>query len=198
MNSIDEDLKQALRRQEPPAGFSGKVMDLVNSGASLEPEKRPGPNKVLVFRLRPKVVVWLATAAAAACLVGLVITRSYVGGRGRVAVPAPVSGSNLPSQDAAPPPSAGQQTAAIPNLGRNENGPAVQRIVRSRDQRLSAHHWRAGSRSVNAGTDVRMEARYAEEQLRLALAITSAKLGYAQRSIQEADGTNTMDREVNP
>ncbi|HKF59684.1 MAG TPA: hypothetical protein VKJ45_29855, partial [Blastocatellia bacterium] len=79
MNSIEEDLKQALRRQEPPADFAGKVMDLVNSGAGLGPEKRPGPNKVLVFRLRPKVVVWLATAAAAACLVGLVITRSYVG-----------------------------------------------------------------------------------------------------------------------
>jgi len=195
MNSIEEDLKQALRRQEPPAGFGGKVMDLVNSAAGLEPEKRSGPNKVLLFRPRPKVVVWLATAAAAACLVGLVITRSYVGDRGRVA--APLSGSNLPLPNAAPPPNADQQPAAGPNLGPNENGPGLQRIG-GRDQRLPAHHWRAGSRRVNAGTDVQMEARYAEEQLRLALAITSAKLGYAQRSIQEADGTNTMDREVNP
>src|SRR5215469_9810612 len=99
MNSIDEDLKQALRRHEPPAGFSGKVMDLVNSGAGLEPERRPGPNKVLVFRLRPKVVVWLATAAAAACLVGLVITRSYVADRDQVAVPGPVSESSQPPRD---------------------------------------------------------------------------------------------------
>jgi len=197
MNSIEEDLKQALRRQEPPADFAGKVMDLVNSGAGLGPGKRPGPNKVLVFRLRPKVVVWLATAAAAACLVGLVITRSYVGDRGRVEVPPPVSGSDLPHQDAAQQPNADQQTAAGPNLGRNESGPGLQRMG-GRDERQPAHHWRAGSRRVNAGTDLPMEARHAEEQLRLALAITSAKLGYAQRSIQEADGTNTMDREVNP
>jgi hypothetical protein len=195
MNSIEEGLKQALKRQEPPAGFAGKVMDLVNSGAGLEPEKRPGPHKVLVFRLRPKVMVWLATAAAAACLVGLVITRSYVGGRGRVAVPDPVSASNLPHQ--APPPSADQQPAAGPSLGRNENGPGLQRMA-GRDERQPAHHWRAGSRRVNPGMDLPMEARHAEEQLRLALAITSAKLGYAQRSIQEADGTNTGDREVNP
>jgi hypothetical protein len=195
MNSIDEDLKQALRRQEPPAGFGDKVMDLVNSGAGLEPEKRPGPNKVLVFRLRPKVVVWLATAAAAACLVGLVITRSYVADRARVG--APFSGSNLPAHEAAPQQSPDQQTAPGPNLESNENGQGLQRI-RSRDERQHANHRRAGSRRVNDGMDVQMEARQAEEQLRLALAITSAKLGYAQRSIQEADGTNTMDREVNP
>src|SRR5215510_9238917 len=93
MNSIEDDLKRALRRQEPPADFAGKIISRVASGESLEAEPRPGPNKVLGFRLKPKLMVWLATAAAAACLLGLFVTRFYQTDRSR----APISGSGTES-----------------------------------------------------------------------------------------------------
>lgn|SRR5215831_13815578 len=196
MNSIEEDLKQALKRQEPPADFAGKVMDRVNSGAGLEPEKRPGPNKVLVFRLKPKVVLWLATAAAAACVLGLFTIRSYVAGRGSVEVAGPVSTSNQLPRAATPQPSDARPNPEPSILGGNEIGRGRRQIGAGalrpaiRRSRVISHR--------GAGTSVPDEARRAEEQLRLALAIASAKLGYAQRSIQEADGTNSVDRGANP
>jgi len=194
MNSIEEDLKQALRRQEPPADFAGKVMDRVNSGSGLEPEKRPGPNKVLVFRLKPKVVLWLATAAAAACVLGLFTIRSYFADRGSVEVAGPVSTSNQLPRVATPQPSDARPNPAPSIAEGNEIGRGPRRIGAG-DLRPGI---RRSSHRGHAGTSVPDEARRAEEQLRLALAIASAKLGYAQRSIQEADGTNSVDREANP
>jgi hypothetical protein len=194
MNSIEEDLKQALRRREPQADFAGKVMGLVNSGEGLEPEKRRGPNKVLVFPLRPKVLVWLATAAAAACVVALFVTWLHVADRGNKAVSDGVSASN--PQVVTPQSTGGQMTEAVPLLKDNGRGSSRRQAPNYGSQAVINRVRNRPFRGI-AGKGVPEEARHAEEQLRLALAITSAKLGYAQRSIQEADGTGAVDREVN-
>jgi hypothetical protein len=196
MNSIEEDLKQALRRREPPAEFAGKVIGLVNSGERPGREESRGPSKVLVFPLKPKLVVWLATAAAAACLAALFVTRFYVADRGSLEAPGRVSASNELPHAATPQPIGGQVAAAAQVLEGNGNGSGPHQ-ARNRGPRPTIHRSRTGSYQGNAGKEVPEEARHAEEQLRIALAITSAKLGYAQRSIQEADGTSIVDREVN-
>jgi len=197
MNSIEDDLKRALRRQEPPADFAGKIMNRVVSGEDLEPEPSSGPNKVLGFRLKPKLMVWLATAAAAACLLGLFVTRFYQPDRSRI----PISGSDQASASrtvpgtAQPQPNDSQPPA--PGVTHAESVSTGQ-LAESRGEKGRIRRFKSDSYHRAARSSTLEEARFAEEQLKLALAITSAKLGYAQRSIQEADGTGTPERETNP
>src|SRR5262249_49881365 len=197
MNSIEDDLKRALRRQEPPGDLAAKIMNRVVSGENLEPERHPRTNKVLGFRLKPKLMVWLATAAAAACLLGLFVTRSYQSDRTRI----PTSGSG---------PATASRTEVGDGQPKSNDNPAPASIVASdksgsTPQLAGGHagqrrskHLRTESYHRGAGNPTSAEARFAEEQLKLALEITSAKLGYAQRSIQEADGARAPEREINP
>lgn len=197
MNNIEDDLKRALRRQEPPADFAAKIMNRVVSGENLEPEPHLVPNKVLGFRLKPRVMVWLATAAAAACLLGLFVTRSYQSDRPR----APISDSGQASAPrsergtALTQPDSKQTTAADATKDDSISRPVA---AESHGGRRHIHHLRWDPNHKGTSSQPSEEARRAEEQLKLALAIASAKLGYAQRSIQEADGTNTLDRGINP
>jgi hypothetical protein len=194
MNNIEEDLKRALRRQDPPADLVGKIMNRVGSGRGLEPEPSPEPGKVLGFRPKPKVMVWLAGAAAAACLVGLFVTRSYMADRGKTLVPGsgPASAWSEPPSGAQPQPGGNQVTAQ----GAKDDKSNIKQNLVGTSGGERRHHIKAAGYHRRAGSYPAEAARQAEEQLKLALAITSAKLGYAQRSIQEADGSSTPDREV--
>ena len=72
MSPLDDDLKQALKRVEPPEGFAERVM----ARASLEAQ----PRQTLARRLRalfvPKPVRW-AAATAVVCLVIVVAGLRY-------------------------------------------------------------------------------------------------------------------------
>jgi hypothetical protein len=197
MNNIEEDLKRALRRQNPPSDFVGKIMGRVASGETLEPEADPGANKVLAFRPKPRAMVWLAAAAAAALLMGLFITRSYMPDRGQHlgsgSGSPPVTAENSQPQVAPPLPMA-PKTASGPKEGGNKGETD---LVASGGAQQHSPHSVAGSYHRRAPAHPSEEVRHAEEQLKLALSITSAKLGYAQRTIQEADGTSSPDRDIN-
>jgi hypothetical protein len=186
MNNIEDDLKRALRRQEPPPDLASKIMGRVAAGEGLEPKSRPRSNKVLAFRPKPRVFIWLATAAAAACLVGLFVTRGYLAERANTSGPAVVAEK---TEDTAPP------VVETPKSSDDRGGPdnLKPKVVGDDGHKqpgMRSYHRRPASHPSE-------EARRAEEQLRLALAITSAKLGYAQRSIREVDGTGTSPRDLN-
>jgi len=191
MNNIEEDLRRALRRQDPAGDFVGKVIGRIASGEGLEPEEHTGSDNVVPFRRKPRVMVWLATAAAAACLVGLFVTRSYMNERGKV--PGADSGS-VSAEKMRPGSTNPPRADGVPSTGDIQSGgPAEHDKVAVVSKKLHG-----GARyNRGAGRHPLDEARRAEEQLKLALAITSAKLGYAQRSIQEADGSSGPDRAVN-
>src|SRR5215510_5803797 len=176
MNDIEEGLKRALKRQDPPADFTGRVMDRLASGQNLDSEPSPGPNKVLRFRLRPKVMVWLA-AAAAACLIGLFVTRSYMADRGRIPGSGPAAGVEAKVDLPAPPQLPGNNGAE----SREKQGDVEPHDLVAGDEGAGLRPARHRIRRRHPVAAPSEEARQAQEQLKLALAITSAKLGYAQR-----------------
>jgi len=187
MNNIEEDLKRALRRQEPTAGFVDTVMGRVASGDGMEAEPSERSNRVLAFRPKPKPLLWLA-AAAAACLALLFVARPHFVGNNRIAN-SESSVESAASNDGTRLARPLTSDATSPNragTGVDKPKQLVQRIPHrvTASKRLAAAH-------------PPEEVRRAEEQLRLALAITSSKLGYAQRSVQEADGAANLEREVN-
>jgi len=197
MNRIEEDLKRALRRQEPPADFAGKITSRVASGENLELERRPGANKVLGFRPKAKLMVWLATAAAAACLLGLFVARTYQSDRARTPILDSGSTSASRTESGTAQPQSNKNPAPDSGATHDESD-STQQLAKRHGERRSIKHLRNDQYHRGAGSPTSEEARFAEEQLKLALAITSAKLGYAQRSIQEVDGTSTTERQVNP
>ena len=117
---------------------------------------------------------------------GLFVTRGYLAERGKMSG-APVVAEK--TGDTAP--SVVETQKSSDDRGSSDN----------QESKLIGHngHRQPGIRPYHRrpASHPSEEARRAEEQLRLALAITSAKLGYAQRSIREVDGTGTSPRVLN-
>ena len=67
MNKLDEELKIALRREEPSADFAHRVLAQVRG---LPPPKR-GWRQSLLTLLRPPKVIWLAAGVAACLLIAI-------------------------------------------------------------------------------------------------------------------------------
>lgn len=65
MKPLDDELKSALRRVEPPAGFAERVL----ARARQQADSKPGFAVRLRGLLRPRVLRWAAAFAAACVLV---------------------------------------------------------------------------------------------------------------------------------
>jgi len=170
MNKLDEELKIALRREEPSADFAHRVLAQVRG---LPPPKR-GWRQSLLTLLRPPKVIWLAAGVAACLLIAIGVRglRAYehstVEGPKTVAsdanrpteLPAPLE---VPKENVAPQP----EPRAVPVK-------VMHVIYRHRRHTLKPDR-------------EEIEARQAMEQLELALYIASAKLNVAQRAVDRAE-----------
>src|SRR5262249_22851288 len=167
MNSIEDDLKRALRRQEPPGDLAAKIMNRVISGENLEPERHTGTNKVLGFRLKPKLMVWLATAAAAACLLGLFVTRFYQSDRTRITTSGsgPATALQAGPGDGQPESNGNKAPASIVT---SDKSGATPQLAGGHAGQRRGKHLRTESYHRGAGNLASAEARFAEEQLKLA------------------------------
>lgn len=154
MNHLDDELRVALRRKEPPAGFAERVLDRL-------PATPPG---VVQFPSRRRRAPWMAVAAAAlvaiaAGSVWLAVPRS--------AAPQPHEIANVNVSDALP----------APPIRPEPRLPAPQvesRIVEPPHRIVRVRHT-----APRPAADP--EAERAAEQLRLALHIASDKFNDAQR-----------------
>lgn len=70
MKSLDDDVRQALRRKDPPAGFADRVLSRVSASAS-EPSVKTGmqPMAHAHSATRP-VMRWVAAAVLVAAIAG--------------------------------------------------------------------------------------------------------------------------------
>src|SRR5271169_2944096 len=71
MISFDDELKSALHRQEPPQGFTDRVLARAAGQRSrqIKPEWRDSWLKIFIRPLRTPVLRWAAVAAVSAALV---------------------------------------------------------------------------------------------------------------------------------
>ena len=172
MSKLDEELRAALRREEPSAGFAYRALERVRT----LPPPKPGWRQSLLTLLRPPKVVWLAAGVAACLLIALGVQglRGYESAR--------VENNKIVADDATR--SAEPQRVAPPE---KQSPQPQQETVKSPGpetigKRASHHH-----RNVVRETREEMEARQAMEQLELALYIASTKLNAAQRAVYKAD-----------
>jgi len=170
MNKLDEELKIALRREEPSADFAHRVLAQVRG---LPPPKR-GWRQSLLTLLRPPKVIWLAAGVAACLLVA-------IGVRGlRAYEPSTVEGPKIVASDANRQPE-GASPVEVPkeNVAPQPEPGTAPVKVKHVTYRHRRHTLRLDREEI--------EARQAMEQLELALYIASAKLNVAQRAVDRAD-----------
>jgi hypothetical protein len=158
MSHLDDELRTALRREEPPDGFVNRVL-----------ERLPAEPPRSAIARRGAARTWLAAAAAlvlatgGAWLVFPGVTRPDVGSvvKPRPTVPADPPAARPQPVQPAPPPKAGDPAPTPPAPPRHAPRPRP----RPRDD---------------------AEALHAAEQLRTALGVTTDKFRYAQREVREA------------
>jgi hypothetical protein len=176
MNNLDEELRRALRREEPPAGFADRVL------ASLP----PAPANVAEFPARrrlPSRFTLAAAAALAAVATGsiwLAIPRGPIdGASGPALTPAVATTSTTPGT-----------TPGVPAVPPPTTGPALYGpstvVVAVADTPSSGTRAAARPRTPRpAQHGDAVEALRAAEQLRIALHITEDKLNVARREVRE-------------
>jgi hypothetical protein len=184
MTQFEQQLREALRREEPSPGFEDRVL------ARLESKVEREPATLIAMPARRRVVPWAAAAAAASIaivgLTGAFLSRSTLGPGPEVnAITGPTSEEiphESPSETYAP---TNEPTDARPSSDR-------------RPARAKAG--RAPKPSRRSPDPARIaEALQARDQLRRALAITSGALEAVQRKVtSDDDGVPTSRRVSNP
>jgi hypothetical protein len=161
MNHLDEELRRALRREEPPAGFAERLLERLP--AATPPVVVPMPAR---GRAKPRFAL-----VAAALLV------AATGGVAFVAIPR----SNMPKDIS----EAGRQAPPLlpdPTPPAQEGPPVVEPAPEPGGP-PSTHYRRPVRRATQRVDDE--AGRKAVEQLRLALHITGDKLNVARREAHE-------------
>jgi hypothetical protein len=184
MKNLDEELRIAMRRQEPAPDFTARVLARIPSGS------RPRAKTWSIFLswFQPFRTEWMAAAIAvlAILIAGAVSYRLYRVGHeppvvaGAADRPVDVSEHQGVGSVANTPPSVPEELA--------KDEPVAAQVQNQVQRRGAVHrhkHPSGGDRELLA------EGKKAAEQLRLALFITSAKLGLAQKAMQRMNESGT-------
>jgi hypothetical protein len=172
MSKLDEELRAALKREEPSADFAYRVLAQVRA----LPPPKPGWRQSLLTLLRPPKLVWVAAGLAACLLIALGVQglRGYE--RAAAETEKVIAG------EAARP---AQQDQASTTQGTvSQSQPEV---APKPEPEMISKHIRHHRRSVAKEDPDEMEARKAMEQLELALYIASTKLNAAQKAVYKVD-----------
>jgi len=172
MNKLDEELKAALRREEPSADFAYRVLARVRT----LPPPKPAWRQRFLTLLRPPKLVWVGAGVAACLLIALGVQglRGYE--RQRVENEKVVAKDN--DRTAQPGPAiTPEKPSSQPQPQINQNA-APERVIHN-----VVHHHHNTLRE----NPEEVEAREAMEQLKLALYIASTKLNAAQKAVYKAE-----------
>ena len=180
MSRLDDELRNAFRREPPPADFTARVLERI----AQQPAPRPRWWQRLATLLEPPKLRWVAVGVTASLLLAIgaaeysKLRRAEVSDNTVIAnVPAP-RGANTaavaPDRD-----NRGQDLATLapnpaPNVKRGAASSKVRRLALARYQKER---------------ELRAEGEAAKQKVMLALSIASATLNNAERAIRDEGPT---------
>ncbi|HJZ69237.1 MAG TPA: hypothetical protein VKF81_14015 [Blastocatellia bacterium] len=174
MSRLDDELRDAFRREQPPADFLARVLDR----AALQPEPRPSWWRRLAMLLGTPRLRWVAIGVTASLLLAISATQfsrlhnASIDDRGRAAV------TPRHSEDSS-------ETAVDPKRGK----PRIEEPLAPASKELKPHSTSASRRKARAHDDRAQvaiaEAQAAKEKLMLALYIASATLNDAEKAVHD-------------
>jgi hypothetical protein len=175
MSRLDDELRQAFRREEPSPDFTTRVMKAV--AAAPAPKRRWWED--LLARLTTPRGRWVAVGATVS-LLALILTAQY--NRLEQAAPKGPETAQEVSEPAHP---------ATRDRGKSEPVANDKQKERVPEYRRPRHHHRDSSAGRVAATKpeaVKSEGEIARDQLMRALHIASASLNEAQRMVSVSEG----------
>ena len=174
MNRLDDELKNAFRREQPSAEFTARVLQRI----ALQPAQRPRWWQRLATLLEPPKLRWVAIGVTATLLLAIGATQYAKLHRGAV--------SNT-SLVAIPP------SVDTPNATKESDRPKTEIVVSKKDQtvrrRTSSIDHRLALARYYKHEQLRAEGEAAKQKLMLALSIASTTLNNAERAIRDEGPT---------
>ena len=183
MSRLDDELRKAFRREQPPADFTARLLERV----ARQPEPRARWWQRLAMLLEPPKLRWVAIGVTASLLLAIGaaqyrrLNQPVVSDSGKVATAgAPTDAIKTPERaPAAPEGNKGELKAP----GSNEiSKPSIKRGPRPANQRGNQRSELARTRLER---ELRTEGEAAKESLMLALSIASSALSDAQKAVHD-------------
>jgi hypothetical protein len=176
MSRLDDELRNAFRRQQPPADFTARVLERV----ARQPEPPRSLWQRLVALVEPPKVRWVAIGLTAALLIAIGAAQYS-----RLA-PKAVDDTGKLSQ-AAPPPEE-NKAAVVPAGSTGEHNavktpPNAAAVPKSSGSSLKRHA--LATARIGKDRELKSEAEAAKDKLMLALSIASSTLNDAQKAVHD-------------
>jgi len=176
MNRLDDELRNAFRREQPPAEFTARVLQQI----ARRPAPRPRWWQRLAMLQEPAKLRWVAIGATATLLLAIGTTQYSRLHRGAVNDTSIVANSSSPSFDTA---NATKESDRV-----TPEDVVSKKVQRIRPRASSVDHRLALAR-YHKQEQLRAEGEAAKQKLMLALSIASTTLNNAERAIRDAGPT---------
>ena len=172
MSRLDDELRNAFKRQQPPADFTARVLERV----ARQPEPRPSLWQRLAALVEPPKMRWVAIGVTAALLIAIGAAQ-YSRLANKV-----VDDTGKLSQ-AVPPPEEKKATINPGEIGAVITHPNA--VVVPKKHTLSLKRHQLAAAHVEKDPEMKSEAEAAKDKLMLALSIASSALNDAQKAVHD-------------
>jgi len=172
MSRLDDELRNAFKRRQPPADFTARVLERV----ARQPEPRPGMWQRLAAMLAPPKMRWVAIGVTAALLIAIGaaeysrLANKVVDDTGKLSQAAPIP----EEKKAAVNPRDNDRVITHPNA-----------LVIPKKRTLSLKRHQLAAARVEKAPEMKSEAEAAKDKLMLALSIASSALNDAQKAVHD-------------
>lgn len=180
---LDKQLRAVLRREEPSADFTARVLARVQASSEPARERRPFSFFAL---FRSPLAGWVV-AAAAACLLVVIAAGVYHNFRAR-------QSTDLVARHE----SAQAASQPIARPSDQPAGPAESSLSPQPSQASTGRHRIRSARVSHKQDQLAIAGEHAKEQLELGLFIASSKLNLAERAVSRSSDQQDPGRNAGP
>jgi hypothetical protein len=172
MSRLDDELRNAFKRQQPPADFTARVLERV----ARQPEPRPSTWQRLAAMLAPPKMRWVAIGVTAALLIAIGaaeysrLANKVVDDTGKLSQAVPIPEEKKAAVNP------GEVDAVITH-------PNAVVVPKKHTLFLKRHELRAARSEKDP--EVKSEGEAAKDKLMLALSIASSALNDAQKAVHD-------------
>ena len=172
MSRLDDELRNAFKRQQPPADFTARVLERI----ARQPEPRPSLWQRLAAMVEPPKMRWVAIGVTAALLIAIGAAE-YSRLANKV-----VDDTGKLSQ-AVPPPEEKSPAVNATEVGTDITLPNAVVVPKKHTSALKRHQ--LATARVEKAPEMKSEAEAAKDKLMLALSIASSALNDAQKAVHD-------------
>ncbi|HSB12149.1 MAG TPA: hypothetical protein VLM38_21865 [Blastocatellia bacterium] len=174
MSRLDDELRNAFKREQPPGDFTARVLARV----ARQPQPRMSWWQRLAALLQPPKLRWVAIGVTASLLLAIGAAQYSRLSRKVVTDDRKVAQTDTPLEDT-------DKKAIEPSAGDGIAQPAKQRSQPERKRGRAPRQSELAAAQLKKNQELRAEAEAAKDKLMFALSIASSTLNDAQKAVHD-------------